>query len=168
MKFCQSCGRQEMNDQAAFCLNCGAKFSDAPAGSQPVTEANRIVIAPAMKPVTARQPRAKGLPITGFIFSVIAAVWMGYFAFLMWVIDKGNFDSDSLEVYTVICFIPFILGLLGMIFCAVSAGKSEGAIHALSIVGLILGIITTVVFILVVVSCVGTYRRTGYYNHYRY
>lgn len=171
MAFCSSCGAQ-MDDNAVFCLNCGAqKAAPAPApapapvqAQAPVQPQQPVYQQPVyQQPVYQQQPMyqqpmyvkpkipGRGFGISSLVLGIIGLVYG--FIFLIDVVAMMDtwYISSLLEEMIAPVVIFSVLSILSVSFGA--AGFSRGYRNGVCKSGLVLGIIGLCMYVLSVVLC---------------
>lgn len=166
MAFCSSCGAQ-MDDNAVFCLNCGAQKAapaqapvqpqapvQAPAYQQPVYQ-QPVYQQPVYQQPMYVKPKipGRGFGISSLVLGIIGLVYG--FIFMIDVIamlDSYWFDFDYILEGMIVPLIIFsVLSILSVSFGA--AGFNRGYRNGVCKSGLVLGIIGLCTYVLSVVLC---------------
>jgi len=176
MAFCSSCGAQ-MDDNAVFCLNCGAqKAAPAPAPAPAQAQAPVQPQAPVYQQPVYQQPQApvyqqpqatvyqqpmyvkpkipgRGFGISSLVLGIIGLVYG--FIFMIDVIamlDYYWFDFEYILEGMIVPLVIFsVLSILSVSFGA--AGFNRGYRNGVCKSGLVLGIIGLCMYVLSVVLC---------------
>lgn len=129
--FCSSCG-SEIQDGQAFCPTCGAPVSGT------VVQPSPQAYEPAPPPIliATQQPKnSNGIAIAGFVLSLVTL-------FFCWL-----------------PYIPFITGLLALIFSIVGIAKKNASLKGLAIAGLVISIMTALFASLILSLGVNSYLK---------
>lgn len=105
MKYCQSCGK-EMDDDAAFCPNCGTKIANQ-------TKENQVV---------QTQQATDTLGLIAFIFMILGTIAMGFALFpLIWCIpmtiylNNGLKNGEPIGIGFKVCTLLFVSLVAGIL-----------------------------------------------------
>lgn len=151
MKKCLYCGRKIKDESAAFCPKCGNTLLTAlPSGNSQQEQVMRQNVGPLINIVPYEEkPKKKGAAASGTLLSLLA---LPAPLFIVYVIKELGAGSIVPGMYAM-AFVPLCIALLGCVFSAIGIKNSRGGWRALAIVGFIIGLVVSLVYILFSVFC---------------